>query len=198
VSAARQGSPTHDQGRPGSRLLDRPGGRTCQCERVSGPRSEVPASAQAERSTGTGQVSTGTRIRVSRMTGPMKILAGVTSTEHCFPAGGASLSPSCREHSPGKQPVAGRLVGTSLTVISRPCQRMSMQFAERPHFGMPGRIDSSMSGEAGQCLSGLLETSSRIGVWPDSVQVSSGMALFWAAHPCVGVALFRSAVRRAP
>ena len=41
--------------------------------------------------------------------------------------------------------------------------------------------------------SGLLEDSPRAGVWPDSVQVSGGFALFWAAHPCAGVALFRYA-----
>ena len=38
----------------------------------------------------------------------------------------------------------------------------------------------------GECLSGLLETSFRIDVWPDSVQVSDGLALFWAAHPLTG------------
>jgi hypothetical protein len=41
--------------------------------------------------------------------------------------------------------------------------------------------------------SGLLEDPPRAGVWPDSVQVFGGFALFWAAHPCAGVALFRYA-----
>ena len=35
-------------------------------------------------------------------------------------------------------------------------------------------------------LSGLLETSRRTGVWPDSVQVLGGLALYWAAHPSRG------------
>lgn len=36
-------------------------------------------------------------------------------------------------------------------------------------------------------LSGLLETFGRIGVWPDSVLVPVGFALYWAAHPLLGV-----------
>jgi hypothetical protein len=36
-------------------------------------------------------------------------------------------------------------------------------------------------------LSGLLETPRRAGVWPDSVQVPGGFALFWAAHPVTRV-----------
>jgi hypothetical protein len=46
--------------------------------------------------------------------------------------------------------------------------------------------------------SGLLETSDRIGVRPDSVQVLVGWALYWAAHPLAGVAHYRSAARRVP
>jgi len=56
----------------------------------------------------------------------------------------------------------------------------------------------SILGPIGQRLSGLLETPRRAGVWPDSVQVLGGFALFWAAHPFAGVAHFRFAVRRAP
>ncbi len=46
--------------------------------------------------------------------------------------------------------------------------------------------------------SGLLDDSPRTVVWPDSVQVSGGFALNWAAHPRAGVAHYRSAVRWAP
>jgi hypothetical protein len=35
--------------------------------------------------------------------------------------------------------------------------------------------------------SGLLETPGKVDVWPDSTQVLSGLALFWAAHPLLAV-----------
>ena len=43
-------------------------------------------------------------------------------------------------------------------------------------------------------LSRLLDDSGRAVVWPDSVQVLGGSLSFAAAHPNVGVALYRFAV----
>ena len=61
---------------------------------------------------------------------------------------------------------------------------------------MPPRLSQvRRAGRSRWRHSGLLENSHRTDVWPDSVQVPVGFALYWAAHPSTGVARYRSAAR---
>jgi hypothetical protein len=118
----------HDERRPVPRA-----------QRRAAPRGWRPR-PQAERSTGTVQVSVNTRVLMSRNTRPVSILAGVPSTGQAQ----ARVRGRALHELPREVGLVAGDDGLSFTVPtivhSDPHGCMSMQFADRPQLGRSGRI----------------------------------------------------------